>query len=88
MMKELIDRAVHHVARNASRNTSARPLGQEDPRLIPKVAEPAARRWWPFGRVRVVLQGSERSCSLWKVGSYHAVVQASTLWVYRSVYTG
>lgn len=51
MMKELIDRAMHHVARNASRNTSARPLGQEDPRLIPKVAEPAARRWWPFGRV-------------------------------------
>ena len=50
-MKELIDRAVHHVARNASRNTSARPLGQEDPRVIAEVAEPAARRWWPFWRV-------------------------------------
>lgn len=50
-MKELIDRAVHHVARNASRNTPARPLGQENPRLTPEVAEPAVRRWWPFWRV-------------------------------------
>lgn len=51
MVKELIDSAVHHVARNASRNTSARPLGRDDPRLVPEVAQPAASRWWPFWRV-------------------------------------
>ena len=57
MMKELIDRAVRHVARNASRNMSVRPLAQENPRLIPEVAEPAVRRWWPFWRVSSRISG-------------------------------
>lgn len=47
MVKELIDRAVHHVARNASRGTSSPgPVQEPLPRPAPQVAAPVARGWW------------------------------------------
>lgn len=57
MMKDLIERAVHHVARNARRKNIA-PRG-DSPESVPSPAGAAATRvagsWWPaYFRVSIV----------------------------------
>ena len=55
MMKELIERAVRHVARNATHKASVAPPVQQPPPLPDLGAAPVASSWWPsFWRVRVV----------------------------------
>lgn len=53
MMKELIDRAVAHVALNARRNTRAEsPIQGTLPSAVVEAEAPVASSWWPsFWRV-------------------------------------